>query len=124
MTDIALCNKLIQGHSCDSSTLIKMLAAQNHYTIVAYPVSYHYDVFSKGGNSLENKISFEYDLEDTDNNIGRGGSGQDKFVFTLLDWTNSQSVAARRIQYQIMGGQLKDSERLSKSKWKAVFGSE
>ena len=36
----------------------------------------------------------------------------------------SQSVAARRIQYQIMGGQLKDSERLSKSKWKAVFGSE
>ena len=61
-------------------------------------------------------MRFEYDLEDSGNNIGRGGSGKDNFVFTLLDCTNSQSFYALRIQYRIIGGELKANEILSKLK--------
>ena len=61
-------------------------------------------------------------MEKSDHNIGRGGSGANRLVFTLLDWTNSQSVSARRIQYQIMGGQLNNHERLTKGKWKTMVG--
>ena len=66
-----------------------MLAAQNYYTLVAYPVAYHNDYFAHGRDSLENKTCFNYDLKDNNKYIGRGGSGQNKFVLTLLDWTNS-----------------------------------
>ena len=43
--------------------LIKMLAAQNSYTIVAYPVVNHFNIFSKGEYLLKNKICFELDIE-------------------------------------------------------------
>ena len=103
--------------------LVKILASQNQYTLVAYPVSYHYDVFKKGEHSLENKICFEFDLEDGKIDIGRGGSGPTKFVFALLDWTNSKSKASRRLQYQITGGELQAKERLTNQKWESHFGS-
>ena len=69
-------------------------------------------------------MRLEYYLDDGNNNIGRGGSGKDTFVFALLDWTDSQSVAAWRIQYQIMGDELTGNQRLSKLKWRRTFGSD
>ena len=69
-------------------------------------------------------MCFEYSLDHAENNIGKGGSVKDMFVSTLLDWTNSQSVSACRIQYRIMGGELIDNQRLSKLKWRRVFGSD
>ena len=33
-------------------------------------------------------MGFEYDLVDTDNDVGRGGSGKNNFVFASLDYTN------------------------------------
>ena len=71
--------------STEERMLIKLLASQNQYTLVEYPVAYHYDRFWNGGDLLENKICFEYNSEGKDNNVGRGGSGPNKFVFTLLD---------------------------------------
>ena len=55
-----------------------MLAAQNHYTLVVYPVSYHHDTFRKGEHSLENKICFECDLNGYDADISHRGSGSKK----------------------------------------------
>ena len=100
--------------------MVRLLAAQNHYTLVAYPVSYHYDVFRKGEHSLE-KNCFKFDLAENQVDIGRGGRGADVFVFSLLDWTNSRSTASRRLQYQIAGGKLTENERLTKEKWNTKF---
>ena len=98
LSDIELWkSRMVQCKVNDTSILVKLLAAQNHYTLVAYHVSYHYDVFKKGEHSLENKICFEFDLEDGKIDIGRGGSGPTKFVFALLDWINPKSTASRRL---------------------------
>ena len=29
----------------------------------------------------------------------------------LLDWTNSNAISTRRMQYNLMGGDLKDNEK-------------
>ena len=70
--------------------LITELCLRNKFTLVAYPCGYHYDVFDKKAFSLENKICFSYDIEMNNNNndIGRGGHGIQKFVFAILDWTS------------------------------------
>ena len=94
MADITLCQSITrQCGSNDESIMVQLLAAQNHYTLVAYPVSYHYDVFRKGDHSLENKICFGFDLDDNQVDIGRGGKGHGVIVFALLDWTNSISTS-------------------------------
>ena len=123
LSDIERCKSMtLQCGTKDKSVLVQLLAAQNHYTLVAYPVSYHFDIFKKGEHSLENKTCFCFNLYDDHINVGRGGSGHTKFVFALLDWTNSKSGAARRLQYQITGGELKVNERLTDQKWKSHFG--
>ena len=70
--------------------LIKQLCLRNKFTLVAYPCGYHYDVFDKKAHSLENKICFSYDacLNNNCKEIGRGGDGNGKFVFAILDWTS------------------------------------
>ena len=78
----------------------------NNFTLVRYPVAYHYDVFSKEKDSLENKICFAYDNTKISKDVGRGGYGSNKFVFAILDWTSNASSACR-VQYQLNGGQLK-----------------
>ena len=86
MADIDLCrNMLRQCGNGKKDIMVRLLAAQNHYTLVAYPVSYHYDVFRKGEHSLENKVCFKFDLAENQVDIGRGGGGADVFVFALLD---------------------------------------
>ena len=62
--------------------LVKMVAAQNSYTIVAYPVVYHFDVSIKGEYSLENKICFELDIERELSEIGCGGGGKSRFYLS------------------------------------------
>ena len=71
----------------DNTLLIKVLAENIKYTLVAYPVVHHYDTFRKGEHSLENKICLEYILNDgdADGDIGRGGSEPNKLVLSLLD---------------------------------------
>ena len=124
MADIELCRKMTrQCGNEDKDIMVQLLAAQNHYTLVAYPVSYHYDVFRKGEHSLENKICFEFDLDENHVDNGRGGKGNGVFVFALLDWTNSRSTESRRLQYQITSGKLTQNERLTKEKWNKQFGT-
>ena len=121
--DVRQCIGMVEASKCvDKDVFIKLLAAQNSYTLVAHPVSYHHDTFAKGEHSLENKICFQYNLTDSNDDIGRGGNGAGKFVFSLLDWTNSKSPAARRLQYQLAGGVLHDNARLTKDRWKTMFG--
>ena len=56
MEDIVYYKKLINyTNESNDVILVKILASQNRYTLVAHPVSYDYDDFSKGQNSLENK---------------------------------------------------------------------
>ena len=38
-----------------------------------------FDIFIGGCMSLENKICFSYDIDKTENHIGRGGNGSSKF---------------------------------------------
>lgn len=76
-------------------TFIKMLATLNSYTIFTYPAAYHFDVFKNGKDLLENKVCFGYDIVGIDNEIGRDSSGENKFTYALLDWTNSNAAKAR-----------------------------
>ena len=61
----------------------------NRYSMVAYPVDMHYDIFCKHGESLENKILFTIRSINSlfGVGVGRGGSliGND-YVYALFDW--------------------------------------
>ena len=91
-------NKVTQGK------FVKELTMCNKFTIVAYPVAYHYDVFKQNQHSLENKICLSFP-SDCRGNIGRGGDGINRWVFALLDWTNTNS-GRRRSTYRANGGVL------------------
>ena len=54
---IEKCKDMIDSSNTqDNHLLKKLLAAQNSYSLVTYPVSYHHDIFYKNEHSLENKI--------------------------------------------------------------------
>jgi hypothetical protein len=69
----------------DELAILKHVSTLNKYTLVAYPVAYHTDTFAKGRGSLENKVCF-VNPSMTHMGIGRGGSGNEEFVYALLDW--------------------------------------
>ena len=102
--------------------LVRQLAMNNLYTLVAYPCSYHFDVFKQNQYSLENKICFSFrPTLFIDELIGRGG-GDEVCCVALLDWTNS-SEGQRRRQYIASGGSLKPNEKVTQSKWNKQFGN-
>ena len=92
-------------------SLVSSLALGNLYSLVAYPVGYHYDVFKDGQYCLENKICFSFPSEKL-YDIGRGGCGSDRFVFAILDWTNSRA-GKRRCEYINNGGVLRPGQSLT-----------
>jgi len=59
---------------------------RHKYSMIAYPVGCHYDVFKEKRESLENKVLLTFPSKDK-NLFGRGGSitGKD-YVYALLDW--------------------------------------
>ena len=108
---------MIESSECQGKhLLIKLLAVQNSDTLVAHPVSCHRGIFSKGEHSLEYIICFQYDLTGPNGDIGKGGNGEAKCVFTLLGWTNTNAPAARRLQYQLAGGLFNENTRLTKER--------
>ena len=57
----------------------------NGYSMVAYPVGMHMDLFREGG-SIENKILFTVTRPKC-GSLGCGGSiVSNRFVYALLDW--------------------------------------
>ena len=59
------------------------------FTIVTHPVGRHFDTFSDGAPSLENRVCFGFNSAYHNfmgKRYGRGGLGKDKFTFALLDW--------------------------------------
>ena len=75
--------------------LLRLLCLENKYSLVAYPVAYHYDTFDSGQASLENKICFSFKSKHR-NDCGRGGDGNGRFVFAILDWTNKPEKLSNR----------------------------
>ena len=106
----------------DKDKFIEMLSSWNKYSVVAYPVSYHYDIFIGGCMSLENKICFSFDINKNENHIGRGGNGSSKFVFAILDHSDSR-YKRRRSQYVAAGGTLIYGQRLTDTMWIQQFGT-
>lgn len=80
--------------SGSENEIIKLVSARNRYTVVAYAVGFHVDVFGGSKPSLENKVCFVH--PGMNGSCGRGGAGAGKFMWALLDWTNESSGAARR----------------------------
>ena len=105
--------------------LVRQLAMDNLYTIVAYPCNYHFDVFKKGQYSLENKICFSFIPSSTENTglIGRGGGDEEEYTWGWLDWSNS-SQGRRRRQFIASGASLKKNEAVTQKKWNSRFNKE
>ena len=99
--------------------LINLLATDNRYSVVGYPVCYHLDVFKDNTASLENKICMSFTSTNI-KDIGRGGDGEGKFVFALLDWANTNSRQKTR-QFIGSGGVLRRGERLNQALWTQRF---
>ena len=91
---------------------LRLLSFQSKYTIVGYPVGYHFDTFKNNKFSLENKICLSFPSLKED--IGRGGDGSGAFVFALIDWANSEAGQRRR-NYIAAGGELQHGQRLTNS---------
>lgn len=67
-------------------SFVKAFMSVNSMSLIAWPVGQHNDHFNKGGESLENKITFTLP-RGPKGDVGRGGSlFHDQFVFALLDW--------------------------------------
>ena len=64
MQDINLTTTMLkhQEENNKSNKFIELLSSWNKFSVVAYPVSYHFDVFIGGCMSLENKICFHMTL--------------------------------------------------------------
>ena len=125
LEDLNACNNFLKHvkNICEfESKLVKTLTYGNKFSLVAYPVSYHFDTFIDGCMSLENKICFGFNITDGSNNIGRGGGGKSKFVFALLDHSDSR-YRRRRQQYVAAGGDLEHGQRLTQEMWVNRFGT-
>ena len=122
--DINITKKMLGKMEKDKfdDKFIQMLSNWNKFSVVAYPVSYHFDIFIGGCMSLENKICFSYDIDKTENHIGRGGNGSSKFVFAILDHSDSRHKR-RRSQYITAGGSLVSGQRLTETMWVQQFGT-
>ena len=116
MQDINLTTFMLkhQEENNKCNKFIEILSIWNKFSVVAYPVSYHFDVFIGGCMSLENKIYFSYDINKNENHIGRGRKGSSKFVFALLDHSDSRHKR-RRSQYVAAGGTLIYGQRLTET---------
>ena len=122
--EIVLCNNLLsqKKHNYNEKKLVKMLTFGNRFSLVAYPVAYHFDVFIGQCQSLENKICLSFDKNEFDGSIGRGGDGSKKFVFALLDH-NDSAHRRRRGRYVAAGGNLTSGQRLTEEMWIQQFGN-
>lgn len=103
LVDINACKNMAKG----DVNWIKIFASINIFSMVAYPVAYHFYVFQSGQHSLENKIGFQYIIDVNKGSIGHSGGGATKFLFALLDWRNSNVTSTRCLQYNLMGNLLK-----------------
>ena len=61
------------------------------HTLVTHRVGYHYDVFSKGSDGIENKVLVEAEGKGGNKDgscpsLGRGGGGSGVFTYCILDW--------------------------------------
>ena len=117
-----LSKKVPPGHKWMNKTkhLLKLLALRNKFSVVAYPVGYHFDIFKSNEASLENKICFSFEADNTKDR-GRGGDGPGRYVFALLDWTNGGSNSRRR-RFIANGGILDAGQRLTSDMWQEQFG--
>lgn len=69
--------------------------AHNKHTLVTHPVGFHVDVFAKNKECFENKVCFRATGRQKCP-MGRGGSGQNKYTFCVLDWANDPRNQKRR----------------------------
>ena len=57
----ALCDiKEAKENIIGNRSIVESLSLRNKYTLVTHAVGYHYDVFGKGVNSMENKLCFSF----------------------------------------------------------------
>ena len=124
LKDIELTKGLLKGGEIINSkeNFVHMLCNWNNFSIVAYPVKYHYDTFIDKCQSLENKICFSFDIEEKDKHIGRGGDGKNKFVYAILDHSDTR-YKRRRAQYVAAGGTLNAGQKLTETMWSQQFGN-
>ena len=101
----------------------------NKHTLVQHPVGNHEDSFGTikttegektGIHSLENKVCFWHAGNIDRYGIGRGGMGPNKFVFAILDWTNSRSGARRRAVYNAVAD---PPRRVTEAFWRNFLDS-
>jgi hypothetical protein len=125
LDDITYVHTLLQKTEIEKKDLLLMrhLAVENVYTVVAYPVVYHYDTFKHNKHSLENKMCFKIEFNEPDIvNMGRGGFGNKSFCFALLDWTSSESGRRRR-HYIANGGIVDPGSQVTRQMWIDRFGA-
>ena len=71
---------------------ISTFNSQNRFSMVAYPVAYHYDYFKEGKESIENKLLLVVPRnlmkeQMKINSVGRGGSLTcEDYTYAILDW--------------------------------------
>ena len=82
----------------------------NRHTVVTHPVGYHIDIFPSEKICLENKVCFR--MHNCSSQFGRGGEGDECFVFALLDW--EVDVRRRRDVYVAVTGR---DERVTQPRW-------
>lgn len=63
------------------------------------------------------------DIMPNDCNIGRGGIGESKFMFHLLDLTNFSKISTRHKQYVASCDDLTQGTRLTEHTWIIMFGA-
>ena len=74
------------------SKFISTFNSQNHFSMVAYPVAYHYDHFKERKESIENKLLLvvpRHVMKEQMkiNSVGRGGSLTcEDYTYAILDW--------------------------------------
>ena len=100
--------------------MLTLLSLENKFSLVAYPVCYHYDVFKEKAASLENKICFSFESKN-EYDCGRHGDGKGRFVFAFLDWQNNSSGTRRR-RFIAANGELRNGQRVSSERLVQRFG--
>lgn len=88
MNSIAIARKAYKDSPTEIAmhNLIVAFNSLNHFSMVAYPVGYHYDhYYDETREYLENKSNFMFKMNNK--SIGRGGSlVGGMYVYALLDW--------------------------------------
>ena len=97
--------------------VMRHLSTMNRHTMVEHPVGFHIDLIQSQP-VLENKVCFE--LSHKGNCNGRGGGGEKKFVFAILDWPKKNQV--RTAVYRALNGHEIIGERVNEFNWNAFIG--